>query len=157
MEEERFGQNVQGLCWNNVLLPLHLQASGRFFWKCLYTIWVIPNCPSRACTTYSLVPFTIRPPYAARCQIFSPWLHGGDLVDSGIGFSCRPASLCSLAGRYDNPVPESTISPVRVSEFNLWSELGTGWPSWPVILYCRSTTYMYTIRYLRYSSYWKHS
>jgi hypothetical protein len=25
--------------------------------------------------------------------------------------SYRPASVCSLAGRYDNPMPESTISP----------------------------------------------
>ncbi len=41
-------------------------------------------------------------------QIHSPWL--GDKVDSGIGLSYRPASLCSqLAGRYDNPLPESTI------------------------------------------------
>ncbi len=31
--------------------------------------------------------------------------------DSGIGLSYRPASLCSLAGRYDNHMPESTISP----------------------------------------------
>ncbi len=35
----------------------------------------------------------------------------GDIVDSGIGFSYRPASLCSLAGRYDNPMPESTVCP----------------------------------------------
>ncbi len=33
----------------------------------------------------------------------------GDTVDSGIRLSYRPASLCSLAGRYDNP--ESTLSP----------------------------------------------
>jgi hypothetical protein len=42
-------------------------------------------------------------------QILSPWL--GDIVDSGIGMLYRPASLCSLAGRYDNPLSESTISP----------------------------------------------
>ncbi len=34
----------------------------------------------------------------------------GDIVDSGIGLSNRPASLCNLAGRYDNPMPESTLS-----------------------------------------------
>ncbi len=34
-----------------------------------------------------------------------------DIVDSGIGLSDRPASLCSLAGQYDNPMQESTISP----------------------------------------------
>jgi hypothetical protein len=27
----------------------------------------------------------------------------GDIVDSGIELSYRPVSLCSLAGRYDNP------------------------------------------------------
>ncbi len=36
-----------------------------------------------------------------RGQNLSPRL--GDMVDS--------ATLCSLAGRYDNPLPESTISP----------------------------------------------
>jgi hypothetical protein len=35
----------------------------------------------------------------------------GGVVDSGIRLSLRPASLCSLADRYDNPMPESTISP----------------------------------------------
>jgi hypothetical protein len=35
----------------------------------------------------------------------------GDIVDSGIGLSYRPAGISSLAGRYDNPMPESTISP----------------------------------------------
>ncbi len=29
--------------------------------------------------------------------------------DSRIGLSCRPASLCSLADRCDNPMPESTL------------------------------------------------
>jgi hypothetical protein len=43
------------------------------------------------------------------CQILSPWL--GDIVASGIALLFWPASLCSLAGRYDNPMPESTISP----------------------------------------------
>ncbi len=44
-------------------------------------------------------------------QILSSWL--GDIVDSSIGLLYRywPASLCSLAGLYDNPLPESTISP----------------------------------------------
>jgi hypothetical protein len=41
-----------------------------------------------------------------------------DIVDSGIGLSYRPVSLCSLAGRYDNPMPESTFfPPVRDFEF----------------------------------------
>ncbi len=33
-------------------------------------------------------------------QIYKPW--PGDIVDSGIGLTYRPASLCSLAGWYDN-------------------------------------------------------
>ncbi len=43
-----------------------------------------------------------------RGQIRSPWL--GTIVDSGIELSYRPASLYSLSGRYDNPMPESTVS-----------------------------------------------
>jgi hypothetical protein len=34
------------------------------------------------------------------------------MVDFGIGLSYRPVSLCSLSGRYANPMPESTISPL---------------------------------------------
>ncbi len=41
-------------------------------------------------------------------QILSPWLE--DIIDSGIGLY-RPVDLCSLAGRYDNPMPASTICP----------------------------------------------
>ncbi len=36
----------------------------------------------------------------------------GDKVDSGIGLSYRPASLCSRAGQYDNPMPGLTLSPL---------------------------------------------
>jgi hypothetical protein len=32
-------------------------------------------------------------------------------ADSGIGLSYLPASLSYLGGRYDNPIPESAISP----------------------------------------------
>ncbi len=42
-------------------------------------------------------------------KIHSLWM--GDIVDSGIGLLYRPASLFSLGGRYDNPMPESTLSP----------------------------------------------
>jgi hypothetical protein len=53
---------------------------------------------------------TIRWQNLASCsQIFSPWL--GAVVEYGIGLSYRSASLCSLAVRYDNPLPEATISP----------------------------------------------
>jgi hypothetical protein len=40
----------------------------------------------------------------------------GDIVDSGIGLSYRPASLCNpLAGRYNNPMPELILSPPSVT------------------------------------------
>ncbi len=35
----------------------------------------------------------------------------GNNVDSGIRSSNQPASLCSLASRYDSPLPELTLSP----------------------------------------------
>ncbi len=38
-----------------------------------------------------------------RGLILSPWL--GDEAGYGVGLSYRPASLCSLVGRYDNPWP----------------------------------------------------
>jgi hypothetical protein len=44
----------------------------------------------------------------------------GDIVDSGIGLPYRPARLHRLAGRYENPMTESTIYPaVRDYEFGL--------------------------------------
>ncbi len=45
------------------------------------------------------------------CQSHGPWL--GRKVDSGIGLSCRPTRLHRLAGRYGNPMPASTISPIQ--------------------------------------------
>ncbi len=44
--------------------------------------------------------------YAISSQVHSPWV--GDIVDS---LSYRPTTLCSLADQYDNPVPESALSP----------------------------------------------
>ncbi len=35
----------------------------------------------------------------------------GDIVDYGIGLSYRPTSLCSLAGRYYNPICQSGLIP----------------------------------------------
>ncbi len=55
--------------------------------------------------------------YAVAKFIVPDW---GDKVDSGMGLTYRAARLHRLAGRYefDNPVPESTISPlVRDYEF----------------------------------------
>jgi hypothetical protein len=45
-----------------------------------------------------------------------------DIVDSGIGLSYRLGRLHKLAGRYDNPVPKSTISPIGDYEFGLWMQ-----------------------------------
>ncbi len=63
-------------------------------------------------------------------QILSPWL--GDIADSGIWLSNRPASLCSLAGRYDKTSHLHT--PVRDLEFGLWwcaQREGERLESWP--------------------------
>jgi hypothetical protein len=57
-------------------------------------------------------------------QIYSPWL--GDKVDSGIGLSYYPARLHRLADRYDNPMPESTISQFRDYEFGYSCRKGWG-------------------------------
>jgi hypothetical protein len=40
---------------------------------------------------------------------------------SGIWLLYRPANLCSMAGRYDNPMPESTISPSQ--DLRIWEQL----------------------------------
>ncbi len=55
--------------------------------------------------------------------IVSDW---GDKVDSGVGLSYRrgQATVHRLAGRYDNPMPESTISPSKGLRI---------WPSSPQI------------------------
>ncbi len=39
----------------------------------------------------------------------------GDKVNSGRGLSYRPSRLHGLAGQYDNPMPESTLSPSQGS------------------------------------------
>jgi hypothetical protein len=42
----------------------------------------------------------------------------GEKVNSGIGLSYRPARIHGLAGRYDNPMPELTLSP-QLESMNL--------------------------------------
>jgi hypothetical protein len=37
----------------------------------------------------------------------------GDKIGSGVGLSYRPVRLHRLAWRYDNPMPESTLSPAQ--------------------------------------------
>ncbi len=52
--------------------------------------------------------------YRGNVRVCSSQIHSAclrEIVDSCIGLSYQPASLCSLAGRYDNPMPESAISP----------------------------------------------
>ncbi len=46
----------------------------------------------------------------------------GDIVDFGTGLSYLPASPCSPAGRYDNPMSESILSP-RSGTMNLATEV----------------------------------
>ncbi len=45
----------------------------------------------------------------------------GDKADSSVGLSYRPGSLCSMAGRYDNPMPGSAISPCQSRTKNMTS------------------------------------
>ncbi len=48
-------------------------------------------------------------------EFVDPWL--GNKVNSGIGLSCRPVSPGSLAGRYNNPMPELTL-PLQSGSMN---------------------------------------
>ncbi len=57
----------------------------------------------------------------SRAKFFVPdW---GDIVDSGIWLSFRPARLLRLAGRYDNPMQESTISPAPGKGLRIWPQM----------------------------------
>jgi hypothetical protein len=56
-------------------------------------------------------------PRAVAKFIVSDW---GDKVNSGTWLSYRPARLHRLAGRCDNPMPESAKSPVRDNKFGYW-------------------------------------
>jgi hypothetical protein len=65
----------------------------------------------------SLRNFFFRPAlrhYMYRGPIHCPWL--GDKVDNGVGLY-RPVRLHRLLGRYDNPLPKSTLSSVWDNEF----------------------------------------
>jgi hypothetical protein len=61
--------------------------------------------------TNSTIVVINNPSLFEKCQvskfIVPDW---GNKVNSGIGLSYRPARLHRLAGRYDNPMTESTIS-----------------------------------------------
>ncbi len=72
------------------------------FWYLTCTIYLIPFWPLR------LHPRKESKFQSFCSQILSPSLRD---IDTGIELLYRPASLCSLVSRYDNPMPESTISP----------------------------------------------
>jgi hypothetical protein len=75
------------------ILPV-LNTSGPYPFFDYYHLRSLPNCLEKVINS---------------SQIHSPWL--GDIVDSGIGLFYRPANLCILAGRNDNPIPEVTLFP----------------------------------------------
>ncbi len=58
-------------------------------------------------------------------HIHRPFL--GEKVNSGMGLTYCPARLHGLAGRYENPMPESTIvyPPFRDYEFGYWYQEST--------------------------------
>jgi hypothetical protein len=63
-------------------------------------------------------------PLPAEAKFIVP--DGGDKVDYGLGLSYRPASL--MAGRYDNPMSKSTLSPQSGTK-----NLATGRPHRPIL------------------------
>jgi len=67
-----------------------------------------------------LTAFPEASPFLHSGQILSPWR--GDIDDSGIGLSYRSVRLDRLAGRCDNPMQESTISPSQ--GLRIWLQLG---------------------------------
>jgi hypothetical protein len=70
--------------------------------------------------------------------IYCLWLR--DIVDSGIGLSYPPASICFLAGRYDNPMPELTLfPPLGTKNLATAVERGGRWRGNPNLL---PTTYL---------------
>ncbi len=79
--------------------------------------------------------------YNAQAQQTSSKIHSpglDDIIDSGIGLSYRPGSLCvlcSLAGRYNNPMPQSTLS-TESGIMNLATERRT-WVGTAGMLICR--------------------
>ncbi len=72
----------EGYCWGGCVTL--------YVWKWRYT--------SFSCVHYSLNTVS---PHKTVAEFIDLCL--GDVVNSGIGLSYWPASLCSLAGRYDNP------------------------------------------------------
>ncbi len=69
------------------------------------------SCPdsSALSTQTQSIQSQIRSTYRTVAEYIDPWL--GDKVNSGIGLSYRSAShVCSPARRYDNTMPELTLS-----------------------------------------------
>ncbi len=91
---------------------LRLRSSPPFLFEKKTTCRISLKKPSETGTTLILPICSISTYYTwclSSSQILSPWLR--DVVDCGLGLSYRPASLCSLASRYDNPRPQSALSP----------------------------------------------
>ncbi len=76
------------------------------------SVWLEGFCVNAVCTMSDKEWCTHLRRRVYRIQNISPWLRV--IVDYSKELSYRPASLCSLAGWYNNPnnpMPESTISP----------------------------------------------
>ncbi len=73
--------------------------------------WVCNTVMCESWTSFSCVHYNLNTvsPHKTVAEFIDLWL--GDKVNSGIGLSYWPASPCSLAGGYDNPMPELTLSP----------------------------------------------
>jgi hypothetical protein len=80
--------------------------------QCCIQAW-LADAAIRLGGRYSLPTVGVRFPVYISSSAEAKFLvhNWGDIVNSGIGLSYQPACLCSLAGRYDNPMSETTISP----------------------------------------------
>jgi hypothetical protein len=75
---------------------------------CLYRQYTLTDTQILFQNDVYTSPVNLKRPSVAKF-IITDW--GIYIVDSGIWLSYRPTSLCSLAGRYDNPMPEKALSP----------------------------------------------
>jgi hypothetical protein len=75
-----------------------------------------------------------------------------DNVNSGIRLSYWPARLCGLAGRYDNPMPELTLSPSQESMNSATALLLLRLHLATLLVFAYSDTHRPTIGFFGYSS-----
>ncbi len=106
-----------GSCWSPSSPPPPVQRKcktknlNKYLWrpKTFLLIYSFVNIYN-SCKTLRLL--KLLPGLSKTCsRIHSPWV--GDKVDSGIGLSYWPvlAHVVCMAGRYDNSMPELTLSP----------------------------------------------